>query len=100
MATAPAIGQWVRREDGAPKVTGRAVYTGDLRLPGMLHARLVLSPYPHARITRIDAEAARAVPGVVAVYTADDLPLQPPIGPDALARAAGPRRSAFSMGTP
>jgi CO/xanthine dehydrogenase Mo-binding subunit len=78
--TTTAIGRWVRREDGAPKVTGRTVYTGDLKLPGMLHARPVLSPYAHARITRIDAEAARAVPGVVGVYTAGDLPLVPPEG--------------------
>jgi CO/xanthine dehydrogenase Mo-binding subunit len=61
-------------------VTGRTVYTGDLKLAGLLHARLVLSPYPHARITRVDAEAARAVPGVVGVYTADDLPLARPEG--------------------
>ena len=88
--TTTAIGRWVRREDGAPKVTGRTVYTGDLKLPGMLHARPVLSPYAHARITRIDTEAARAVPGVVGVYTAGDLPLVPP-GPHAFARAAGAR---------
>ncbi len=80
MAMAPTIGRWVRREDGAPKVTGRTVYTGDLKLPGLLHARLVLSPYPHARIVSIDAEAARALPGVVGVYTADDLPLTEPKG--------------------
>src|SRR5579875_4083456 len=78
-ATAPssAIGRYVRREDGEPKVTGRTKYTGDLQLPGLLHARLVLSPYPHARVTRIDTEAARALPGVVGVYTAADLPLVP-----------------------
>jgi len=80
-ATRPAapntvIGRRVRREDGEPKVTGRTKYAGDLQLPGLLHARLVLSPYPHARITRIDTEAARALPGVVGVYTAADLPLQ------------------------
>jgi len=46
----------------------------------MLHARLVLSHYPHARIVSIDAEAARALPGVVGVYTAHDLPLIPPHG--------------------
>src|SRR5437763_10905475 len=78
--TTTAIGRWVRREDGAPKVTGRSVYTGDLKLPGMLHARPVLSPYAHARITRIDTEAARAVAGVVGVYIASDLPLIPPEG--------------------
>ncbi len=79
MATAPAtptIGRWVRREDGAPKVTGRAVFAGDLALPGMLHARLVLSPHAHARILDIDLTAARQVPGVAGVYTAADLPLK------------------------
>ena len=81
-ATAPTttdtiIGRRVRREDGEPKVTGRTRYTGDLQLPGLLHARLALSPYPHARVTRVDAEAARALPGVIGVYTAADLPLLP-----------------------
>ncbi|HZS86004.1 MAG TPA: xanthine dehydrogenase family protein molybdopterin-binding subunit [Chloroflexota bacterium] len=81
MATAPMIGRWIRREDGAPKVMGSTVYTGDLTFPGMLHARLVLSPHPHARITSIDTEAARALPGVAAVYTAADLPLTRPDQP-------------------
>lgn len=82
MATAPALGRWVRREDGAPKVTGRTVYAGDLKLPGMLHARLVLSPYPHARIVSIETEAARSAPGVIGVFTADDLPLAPTSRPN------------------
>nr|PZN28209.1 MAG: hypothetical protein DIU80_10975 [Chloroflexota bacterium] len=56
------------------KITGRARYAADLNLPGMLHARLVLSPYAHAKITKIDTSAAAAMPGVVAVYTAEDLP--------------------------
>jgi CO/xanthine dehydrogenase Mo-binding subunit len=60
--------------DGLEKITGRARYTGDLSLPGMLHARPVLSPYAHARILSIDVEAARDIPGVVAVFTAQDLP--------------------------
>lgn len=60
--------------DGQEKVTGRARYTGDLLLPGMLYARPVLSPYAHAKITSIDAEAALDVPGVVAVLRAQDLP--------------------------
>ncbi len=82
MATTPALGRWVRRDDGGRKVTGRTVYTGDLTLPGLLHARLVLSPYPHARISGIDTAAARAVPGVVGVYRADDLPLVPADSPN------------------
>ncbi len=60
--------------EGREKVSGRALYAGDIRLPGMLHARPVWSPYAHAEITRIDGEAARRVPGVVAVLTAGDLP--------------------------
>jgi CO/xanthine dehydrogenase Mo-binding subunit len=73
-----AVGRWVRREDGEEKVTGYATYAGDLQFAGMAHARLVLSPYPHARITRIDADEARALPGVLGVFTADDLPLGVP----------------------
>lgn len=87
MATETLIGRWIRREDGERKVTGRAVYTGDLNLPGMLYARLVLSPYAHARISRINTEAASAVPGVVGVYTAQDLPL---VVPEDLTRARDP----------
>ncbi|MFL5698865.1 MAG: xanthine dehydrogenase family protein molybdopterin-binding subunit, partial [Ktedonobacteraceae bacterium] len=60
--------------DGLEKVIGGAQYTADLRLPGMLHLRPVLSPYAHARIVAIDTAAALQVPGVVAVLTADDLP--------------------------
>ena len=49
-----AVGMSIRRPDGPDKVTGRARYAGDQILPGMLHARLVLSPYAHARILNID----------------------------------------------
>lgn len=99
MATETAIGRWIRREDGGPKVQGRARYTGDVRLPGMLHARLLLSPYPHARIERIDLEEARAVPGVVGVFAADDLPLTVP---DDLTRTRDPlaRGRVFFEGQP
>ncbi|HZU13997.1 MAG TPA: xanthine dehydrogenase family protein molybdopterin-binding subunit [Chloroflexota bacterium] len=99
MATESVIGQWVRREDGERKVLGRAVYAGDLRVPNLLHARLVLSPYPHATITRVDTEAAKAVPGVVGVYTAEDLPLVPP---DGLTRSRDPlaRDRVFFEGQP
>lgn len=60
--------------EGLDKITGRARYTGDMTLPGMLHARPVLSPYAHAKIVSIDVEAAREIPGVIAVLTAQDLP--------------------------
>ncbi len=61
------------RVDAQTKTTGRAQYTGDVHLPGMLWARYLMSPLPHARIVSIDVSAARAVPGVHAVLTADDI---------------------------
>lgn len=60
--------------DGPEKLVGDVRYAGDISLPGMLHARPVLSPYAHARIVSIDKTAALAVPGVVAVLTAAELP--------------------------
>ncbi|MDA0256839.1 MAG: xanthine dehydrogenase family protein molybdopterin-binding subunit [Chloroflexi bacterium] len=68
-----AVGERQPRLEGVQKTTGRSVYAADVQLPGMLHARLVLSPHPHARITTLDASAALAHAGVVAVITADDL---------------------------
>ncbi|HEX5240329.1 MAG TPA: xanthine dehydrogenase family protein molybdopterin-binding subunit [Candidatus Limnocylindrales bacterium] len=71
---APApIGQAVPRRDGVAKVTGAATYATDVSLPGLAHAKILRSPYPHARIVSIDTSAARAHPGVIAVVTADDL---------------------------
>src|SRR2546426_870586 len=61
-----------RRED--PRfITGRGQYVDDVKLPGMTHAAFVRSPHAHARLKRVDAAPARAVPGVVAVYTALDV---------------------------
>jgi len=68
------IGTSVPKIDGPAKVTGAAIYTDDLFRPRMLQAALLGSPYPHARILRYDVAAARALPGVRAVLTADDLP--------------------------
>lgn len=73
-----AIGKSLPRLDGKEKVAGLTRYAGDVRLPGMLHARLVLSPYPHARIVRIDGKAAAALAGVVGVFGGRDLPLPHP----------------------
>jgi len=67
------VGQSVRRLDVLEKVTGRARYVSDLELPGMLHAKLLRSPYPHARIARVDTARARALPGVSAAVTSADL---------------------------
>jgi CO/xanthine dehydrogenase Mo-binding subunit len=55
-------------------VTGSGRFTVDLGMPGLAHAKVLRSPYPHARILGIDTRAARAHPGVIAVVTADDLP--------------------------
>src|SRR2546427_3610835 len=60
--------------DLVAKVTGRAKYAEDYRADGMLFAKLLLSPMPHARVRRIDTRGALAMPGVKAILTADDLP--------------------------
>jgi len=73
-----AIGQSLPRLDGEEKVTGRARFAADLDLRGLLHGRILLSPHAHARIRRLDKRRALAVPGVVAVVTADDLPAGDP----------------------
>jgi CO/xanthine dehydrogenase Mo-binding subunit len=64
------------RPDGVPKVTGIARYGADFSLPGMLWAKILRSPHPHARIRSIDTSKARALPGVKAVMTSADLPEQ------------------------
>ncbi len=61
----PVTGKRRPRLDGPIKVTGRALYTHDVRKPGMLHARVVRSPYAHAKILSIDTSAAEKIPGVV-----------------------------------
>ena len=69
------VGQPTRRQDAPDKLTGRTRFVGDLPFPGLLHARLVLSPYGHARILSIDTSAAENTPGVVAIFTAATLKL-------------------------
>jgi CO/xanthine dehydrogenase Mo-binding subunit/CO/xanthine dehydrogenase FAD-binding subunit len=66
------VGKDVPRTDAIPKVTGAAQYVADLHLPGMLHAAVLRSPHPHARIVSIDTSAAAAMPGVKAVATGAD----------------------------
>ena len=68
------IGKNYQTPDLYAKVTGQAKYAEDFRAEGMLFSRLLLSPMPHARVKRIHANAALAMPGVKAILTADDLP--------------------------
>jgi CO/xanthine dehydrogenase Mo-binding subunit len=73
------VGRSIARVDGVDKVTGKAKFTGDLNVPGMLHGKILRSPFPHARIRGIDASKAEALPGVVAVLTAKDISDTQPI---------------------
>jgi CO/xanthine dehydrogenase Mo-binding subunit len=68
-----AVGSSIRRVDGVEKVTGKASYAGDLRVPGMAYAKVLRSPLPHARVRRIDAESAKSLSGVLAVLTRENL---------------------------
>src|SRR5437763_14763207 len=74
MADTKLVGQNYTTPDLSAKVTGRAKYAEDYRADGMLFAKLLMSPMPHARVRRIDTRAALALPGVKAILTADDLP--------------------------
>ena len=61
------------RVDAVEKVSGKAFYTGDMELPGMAYAKILRSPLPHARLLKVDASAARALPGVIDVLTRDEI---------------------------
>ena len=74
MSQSKLVGQDYVTPDLVAKVTGRAKFADDYRADGMLFAKLLVSPLPHARVTRIDTSAATAMPGVRAIVTADDLP--------------------------
>src|SRR5438876_11968629 len=74
MADKKLVGQNYSTPDMRAKVTGRSKYAEDFRAEGMLFAKLLLSPYPHARVRSIDTSAALAMPGVRAILTADDVP--------------------------
>lgn len=80
-ATEPAEGGVVGaggrgRLDGRGRVDGTAKYTADIELPRLVHAKVLRSPHPHARILTIDSRAARALPGVLAVVTGEELPIR------------------------
>jgi CO/xanthine dehydrogenase Mo-binding subunit len=69
-----SVGKRIPKRDAIDKVTGRATYIQDLKVPGMLYGRILRSKYPHARIVRIDTSRARKLLGVRAVITAEDVP--------------------------
>jgi xanthine dehydrogenase YagR molybdenum-binding subunit len=68
------VGKATPRVDARQRVTGAAMYTADVAPPGMLVARFLRSPYPHARVLRVDAARAEALPGVRAVFHAGNAP--------------------------
>ncbi len=70
--TTRIFGSGIRRREDPRLITGRASYTDDIKLPGMLHAAILRSPYAHANIRSVDASGAAGQPGVVAVYTGED----------------------------
>ena len=70
--TTRSFGSGIRRREDPRLITGRAPYTDDIKLPGMVHAAILRSPHAHANITSIDASGAASQPGVVAVYTGAD----------------------------
>jgi putative selenate reductase molybdopterin-binding subunit len=77
MADLKSVGRSERRVDSVKLATGRGTFVDDIALPGMLYARILHSPHAHARIAKIDATKARAIPGVAAVLTHEDVPRVP-----------------------
>jgi len=73
----PQIGQSIPKQDGPDIVTGKPVYTADWTPPGLLHLKVLRSPHPHARIRRIDTTIAKALGGVHAVFSYEDVPRRP-----------------------
>jgi CO/xanthine dehydrogenase Mo-binding subunit len=72
--TLGSVGKRIPKRDAVDKVTGRATYVQDLKVPGMLYGKILRSKYPHARIVRMDTSKAKKLIGVRAVITADDVP--------------------------
>ena len=68
------IGKAAPRIEGEKKVSGQALYTADHLMAGTVWGKVLRSPYPHARITRVNTDRAKAYPGVLAVLTAADIP--------------------------
>src|SRR5438093_12725633 len=75
--TFDVVGKSTPKLDGLNKVMGRTRYLHDLELPRLLHGKILRTRLPHARIVRIDTSRARALPGVVAVLTGEDVEQRP-----------------------
>jgi CO/xanthine dehydrogenase Mo-binding subunit len=69
------IGKSLPRVDARGKVTGETPYSGDLNMPGMLHMKMLFADRPHARVLSVDTSQAETAPGVIAVYTSKDVPV-------------------------
>ena len=72
MAKLDFVGKRILRKDGPDKITGRAKYTGDLQLPGMLVGKILRSPHPHAKILNIDISKAKQLKGVKKIIISKD----------------------------
>src|SRR6476660_529344 len=81
MANLTVVGQSVYRKDAHPKVLGKALHVGNIEMPNMLHVAVLRSPYPHARITRIEKSKAEALDGVAVVLTGAEIAKMPGIDP-------------------
>ncbi|MGB7575357.1 MAG: molybdopterin cofactor-binding domain-containing protein, partial [Thermodesulfobacteriota bacterium] len=68
------VGKRIPKLDAEEKVTGKAIYIHDLKVPGMLHGKILYSPHPHAKILSIDTSKAEKLPGVKAVLTGYNIP--------------------------
>ena len=73
MAYSAMIGARVKRKEDPRLITGAGNYVGDIKLPGMHHVAFVRSPYAHAKLNSIDTSKAKALPGVIAVFTGEDM---------------------------
>src|SRR5262249_25615595 len=89
MVVAKNVGVARKRVEDPRLLRGEGAYVDDLHEPGCLHAAFVRSPYPHARIRGIETAAARAVPGVVDVFTSADITSRLPPAPRAVPGALG-----------
>ncbi|MFQ6014405.1 MAG: xanthine dehydrogenase family protein molybdopterin-binding subunit [Anaerolineae bacterium] len=100
MSTYSVVGKPVPRIDGWEKVTGQALFGADVHLPGMLYGKILGSAYAHADILSIDTTEAEALPGVVAVVTAADLPEEVEYNPSSRAHSFLARDRALFVGQP